>query len=78
MINSLKDDGVIYCSFKMGTGYEIKEGKYYNYITKNEMQEILSKFHSSVKIIDYFETLSSTKRKAVNTIWVNFIIKKFK
>ena len=76
MINALKDGGVIYTSFKIGTGYEIKEGKYYNYITKDEMQEVLSKVNSSVNIIDYFETLPSTKRKAVNTIWGNFIIKK--
>lgn len=76
MINALKDGGVIYTSFKIGTGYEIKEGKYYNYITRDEMQEVLSKVDSSVKIIDYFETLPSTKRKAVNTIWGNFIIKK--
>ena len=34
------------------TGYEIKEGKYYNYITKDEMQEVLSKVNSSVNIID--------------------------
>ena len=78
MINALKDGGVIYTSFKIGTGYEIKEGKYYNYITKEEMQEVLSKANSNVKIIDYFETLPSTKRKAVNTIWGNFIIKKYK
>ena len=78
MINALKDGGVIYTSFKIGTGYEIKEGKYYNYITKDEMQEVLSKVNSSVNIIDYFETLPSTKRKAVNTIWGNFIIKKYK
>ena len=78
MINALKDGGVIYTSFKIGTGYEIKEGKYYNYITRDEMQEVLSKVDSSVKIIDYFETLPSTKRKAVNTIWGNFIIKKYK
>ena len=30
MIKSLKDNGVIYTSFKIGTGYEIKEDKYYN------------------------------------------------
>ena len=76
MINALKPSGVIYASFKIGTGYEIKEGKYYNFTTKEEMENILSKLNSNVKIIDYFETLPSTKRKATNTIWGNFIIKK--
>lgn len=76
MINALKDGGIIYTSFKIGTGYEIKEGKYYNFITKEEMQEVLSKVNSNVRIIDYFETLPSTKRKETSTIWGNFIIKK--
>lgn len=76
MINALKPSGVIYASFKIGTGYEIKEGIYYNFTTKEEMENILSKLNSNVKIIDYFETLPSTKRKATNTIWGNFIIKK--
>ncbi len=77
MINALKDNGVIYTSFKIGTGYEVKEGKYYNFLTKEEMEETLKKTGKNVKIIDYFETLPSTKRNAQNTIWGNFIIKKF-
>lgn len=77
MINALKDNGVIYTSFKIGTGYEVKEGKYYNFLTKEEMEETLKKTGKNVKIIDYFETLPSAKRNAQNTIWGNFIIKKF-
>ena len=76
MIKSLKDNGVIYTSFKIGTGYEIKEDKYYNYLTKEEMIQLLNKLDDNVKLIDYFETLPSTKRNAKNTIWGNFIIKK--
>jgi len=76
MISSLKVNGIIYTSFKIGTGYAIKEGKYYNYLTKDEMIQILNKTSKSVKLIDYFETLPSTRRKAENTIWGNFIIKK--
>lgn len=77
MINALKDNGVIYTSFKIGTGYEVKEGKYYNYLTKDEMEETLNKTNKNVKVIDYFETLPSTKRNAQNTTWGNFIIKKY-
>lgn len=62
---------------KIGSGYEIKEGKYYNYLTKQEMEDTLKILNKNVKIIDYFETLPSTKRKAINTIWGNFIIKKY-
>lgn len=77
MINALKVNGIIYTSFKKGNGYEIKEGKYYNYLTKEEMEAILKEISNNVKIIDYFETLPSTKIKANGTIWINFIIKKF-
>lgn len=77
MINALKVNGIIYTSFKVGKGYEIKERKYYNYITKDEMIQILANLNKNVKLIDYFETLPSTKRIAKNTIWGNFIIKKF-
>ena len=76
MINSLKTNGIIYASFKLGTGYEIKEGKYYNYLTKNEMIETLNKIGKNVKLIDYFETYPSTKRISNGTVWTNFIIKK--
>lgn len=77
MINALKSNGVIYTAFKIGTGYEVKEGKYYNYLTKDEMVQILDKLSGNVKLIDYFETLPSTKRNAQNTIWGNFLIRKY-
>lgn len=77
MIDALKINGIIYTSFKVGTGYEIREGKYYNYLTKEEMEEIINSVNKHVKIIDYFETLPCTKRVSKGTIWGNFIIKKF-
>lgn len=77
MLKALKVNGVIYTSFKIGTGYDIKEGKYYHYLTKNDMIEILNQISKNVKLIDYFETLPSTKLVSQNTIWGNFIIKKF-
>ncbi len=76
MINALKSNGIIYTSFKIGTGYGIEENKYYNYLTKNEMLQTLNKTRKNVKLIDYFETLPSTNRNSKNTIWGNFIIKK--
>lgn len=77
MIKALKTNGIIYTSFKRGVGHEIKEEKYYNYLTKEEMKNILDEISEDVKIIEYFETLPSTKRKAEDTVWANFIIKKF-
>lgn len=78
MITALKDNGIIYTSFKIGEGYNIQEGKYYNYLTKDEMTKLLNKLNKNVKLIDYFETFPSTKRKAKNTTWGNFIIKRLK
>lgn len=78
MITALKDNGIIYTSFKIGEGYNIQEGKYYNYLTKDEMIKLLNKLNKNVKLIDYFETFPSTKRKAKNTTWGNFIIKRLK
>lgn len=77
MIDALKVNGIIYTSFKIGDGYEVKDGKYYNYLTKREMVELLDKVGRNAKLIDYFETLPSTKREDKDTIWGNFIIKKF-
>lgn len=77
MINALKPNGIIYTSFKKGSGYEINEGKYYNYITKEEFEEMLKKLNINAELIDYFETLPSTNRPgAENTVWGNYIIRK--
>lgn len=71
MIKALKQNGIIYTAFKKGKGYEIKEGKYYNFLTKEELEKILNNINANVKIIDYFETFSSTKRPE-KAIWANY------
>ena len=75
MINALKQDGIIYTSFKKGKGYEIKEGKYYNFLTKEELESILEKLEMNVELIEYFETIGSTQRSN-GVIWTNYIIQK--
>ncbi len=75
MVTALKHNGVIYTAFKKGSGYKIKEGKYYNYLTKEELEKLLANLDNNAEIIDYFETLSSTKRPEKD-IWANYIIKK--
>lgn len=79
MIKALKKNGIIYTAFKKGKGYEIKEGKYYNFLTKEELEDILREINKTsnekAELIDYFETLPSTKRKGTIT-WANYIIKK--
>lgn len=55
MLNSLKPNGIIYTSFKLGEGYQIKEGKYYNYLTQDEMEKMLNNISEKAKIIDFLK-----------------------
>ena len=75
MIKALKPNGIIYMSFKKGEGDKIEEGKYYKFLTKQELEKILQENNNSIKIIDYFETASSTKGPE-KVIWSNFILQK--
>lgn len=76
IVNALKDDGTLYISFKVGSKYEIKEGKYYTFLTENEMKEMLNKIDKRLKFVEYFETDPCTKRIEKNLIWGNLIMKK--
>jgi len=72
MVRALKSNGIIYMCFKKGEGYKIVEEKYYNFLTKHELEKILQENALNIKIIDYFETISSTRRPE-KVIWANFI-----
>lgn len=77
MIKSLKSNGIIYTSFKKGHTHEIKDNKYYNNTTKEEIENILKRIDKNAAIIDYFETNSTTSRPGDNeVIWCNYLIKK--
>ena len=75
MINALKEDGIIYMALKKGQGYEIIDGKYYNYLTRKELEKILEESNKNIEIVDYFETISSTKRPE-KVVWSNYILQK--
>lgn len=78
MIDALKVGGIIYTSFKVGEGYMIKEGKYYRFLTKKEMIQLLEKTGKSVKLIDYFENEPLARRTSnSNETWGNYIIQKY-
>ena len=78
MIMALKENGVIYTCFKKGDFYEIKEGKYYNYITREILENILSDVDSNFQIIDYYESSTATNVNRPTAIWGNYLIKKRK
>lgn len=75
MFKAVKNNGIIYASFQFGDGIEIREERYFNHMTKDKMEDILSKINCNFCLVEYFETISSTKREHKAT-WVNFIIKK--
>ncbi|MCI9274619.1 MAG: methyltransferase domain-containing protein [Clostridia bacterium] len=75
MINALKEKGIIYMAFKKGQGYKVIEGKYYNFLNREELEKILEESHLNIKIVDYFETISSTTRPE-KVIWSNYILQK--
>lgn len=74
MTKALKNEGIIYASFKKGTGTKIVDGKFYNNMTKEKFENILSSIGLNYEIKEYFETVSSTKRPE-NCTWANFVIK---
>lgn len=73
MFKLLKKNGIIYVNFKKGTGFEIKDGKYYSFFTREEFEKILDDLDCNIKIIDCFDNMSFSK-KHNNLLWINFIL----
>lgn len=57
MKNAIKKDGYIYTSLKNGQGEEVThEGRYFNYLTKEEFENEISK--AGLYLVDYINTKS--------------------
>ncbi len=76
MLEAIKEGGIIYTCFKKGDQEEIKEGKYYNYLTKEMLQRLLKEVDPKTQIIDYFESETATNVNRPSTTWGNYLIKK--
>ena len=74
MLKAIKDNGVIYTCFKKGDQQEIKDGKYYNYLTRELLEEMLIQVELNGTIVEYYETCSNVNRPS--TTWGNYLIKK--
>ena len=76
MLKAIKDDGVIYTSFKIGDKEIIEDGKYYNYITKDILENLLKEIIPKSEIIDYFDNITCANVDRPKTYWGNYLIKK--
>ena len=75
MVKALKVGGIIYTCFKYGSGFEEKDGKYYNYMTPDEFIRMINDYVPNAELIDYYnnETYKGTVGKSSSN-WVNFLI----
>ena len=76
MIRAIKEDGVIYASFKIGDQELIQDGKYYNYITREILEEMLRQIDPNSKVVEYYETGTCKNVYRPSTAWGNYLIKK--
>ena len=72
-INSLKENGVLYCSFKHGDKEIIKDDRYFNYINEEIINIIAIK--NNFKIIEIYKSLEVRVNRN-NEEWINIIIQK--
>lgn len=72
-MNALKENGVLYCSFKYGDMEVEKDNRYFNYMN----EEIICKFFkiSNVDIIEIYKTNDVRKDRNCDE-WVNIIIRR--
>ena len=76
LIRALKEEGIIYISFKNGIGEELKDGRYFMYYTENQFEEIINLF-DKIEILDKYITYSITNPNEERK-WNNYILKKIK
>ena len=78
MVDALKVGGIIYTCFKFGSGFEIKEGKYYNHMTPEEFIEVLKEFVSNAELIDSYSNKTYPGTYKTTSNWINFLVKRIK
>ena len=78
MLTALKENGIIYTSFKIGDKEIIEDGKYYNYITKEILETMLRQVDPNSEIIDYFDNITNANVNRPRANWGNYLIKKRK
>lgn len=71
--NALKDDGVMYCSFKYGEYEGERNGRYFTDLNEQKLKDILK--NTNLNIIEI--CITEDVRPDRNEEWLNVILKKF-
>ena len=78
MIKALKEDGVIFTSFIVGDQEIVRNGKYYNFITKAILENMLKQVDLNSEIVDYYESETCKNIDRPKSTWGSYLIKKKK
>jgi len=70
---SLKENGILYCSFKYGDFEGIRNGRYFTDYTEKTISNVISKF-PELRIVDLWITEDARPEREEK--WVNVIVKK--
>lgn len=73
-INALKQNGVIYISFKYGDFEGIRNGRFFTFYNEELMNDLLSNYNN-VDLIESWKTQDLRKDRN-NEYWLNIIVKK--
>lgn len=70
-INALKENGVLYCSFKNGDKEIEKDNRYFNYINEESINFIIK--NNNLKLVELYNSIDVRKERE-NEKWLNIII----
>ena len=68
----LKDNGIMYCSFKLGDAEQVIDGRYFNYVDIDYLKSIVE--GTKLEIIDYCYT--NDVRLERSDKWINLLVRK--
>lgn len=76
LLKALKTKGVIYASFKTGTGEATENGRFFSYYSEGELRSILQKVGSN-KILKCWAS-EDVRRSHQSQSWLNLLLKRVK
>jgi SAM-dependent methyltransferase len=74
LLRAAKDRGVIYASFKCGTGERVKEGRLFSDFTEDTLAEFVGQF-PGVEILRLWQTMDMRPGRS-DDVWVNVLARK--